>query len=240
MSSAAHISEAQLKANRENATRSTGPRTEAGKNRARLNGLRHGLAGHTVLMPYEDRAEYEAFVGKTVQSLQPESDAELALAKSIADSHWRLNRARAIEENIFALGASESDDPLDSALNQAQTFLNDARQIALLSLYEQRIHRTVKNNVAELNRLQAERKAARERALEEAMLLFQLHESKGIPYDPAEQIVCGTATCGYGFVYSTAEIARRVDRNRRLEQAKALFQTSSKRSSHRPQARRPA
>jgi hypothetical protein len=51
MSSAAHISEAQLKANRENATRSTGPRTEAGKNRARLNGLRHGLSGHTVVMP---------------------------------------------------------------------------------------------------------------------------------------------------------------------------------------------
>jgi DNA primase len=230
MSSAAQISEAQLKANRENATRSTGPRTEAGKNRARLNGLRHGLAGHTVVMPYEDRAQYDAFVAQTIESLQPESEAERALAASIADDHWRLNRARAIEENIFALGSSQGDDILDAALNQAQTFLNDGRQIALLSLYEQRIHRTLKNKVAELNRLQSERKAARERALEEAMLLFQLNESKGDHYDPAMD----------GFGYSAAEIARRVDRSRRLQQAKALFQPSSKHFSRRPQGRRAA
>jgi DNA primase len=220
MSSAAHISEAQLKANRENATHSTGPRTEAGKSRARLNGLRHGLAGQTVVMPYEDRAQYDAFVAQTVESLQPESDAERALATSIADDHWRLNRARVIEENIFALGSTDGEDLLDSALNQAQTFLNDARQIALLSLYEQRIHRTLRNNVAELNRLQAERKAARERALEEAVLLFQLSESKGIHYEPTAD----------GFGFSTAEVTRCADRARRLQQARALCCPSVTRS----------
>ena len=37
------ISEAQLKANQENAQKSTGPRTEEGKKRARINATRHGL-----------------------------------------------------------------------------------------------------------------------------------------------------------------------------------------------------
>ena len=34
----------QIKANRENAKRSTGPKTEAGKARSRRNALRHGLS----------------------------------------------------------------------------------------------------------------------------------------------------------------------------------------------------
>jgi len=38
--------EAQTNANRQNSRKSTGPRTEAGKNIARFNALRHGLTGH--------------------------------------------------------------------------------------------------------------------------------------------------------------------------------------------------
>jgi hypothetical protein len=45
MASPALISDAQLNANRENATRSTGPRTSEGKSRTRLKGLRQGLTG---------------------------------------------------------------------------------------------------------------------------------------------------------------------------------------------------
>ena len=211
MKSAAHISAAQLKANRENAARSTGPRTEAGKNRARLNGLRHGLAGDTVLMPYENRTEYEAFVAETIQNLQPESDAECSLAAAIADTHWRLKRLRAVEENILV---SPEDSPRAV----------DARQLALLSLYEQRIQGALRTNAAELARLQSERKAARERALEEAMHLFQLNESKGA--------ACTDTPTGFG--YSNAEIARRLDRKRRLERAKALFETGSAPTSRGP------
>ncbi len=47
--------------NRQNASHSTGPKTEAGKKRSSLNGLRHGLTGHTILLPTEDLAAYQDF-----------------------------------------------------------------------------------------------------------------------------------------------------------------------------------
>ena len=48
----------QIEANRRNARRSTGPRTEAGKARSRLNALKHGKRAVAVLplpvLPHED------------------------------------------------------------------------------------------------------------------------------------------------------------------------------------------
>ena len=47
-------SEAQIRANRENAQRSTGPRTEAGRQSSRLNSLKHGLAAKMLVLSDAD------------------------------------------------------------------------------------------------------------------------------------------------------------------------------------------
>jgi hypothetical protein len=225
MSSAAHISEAQLNANRQNAHRSTGPRSEEAKKRTRLNGLRHGLTGQTVVMPHEDRDAYEQFRRVTIAGLQPADDAERALAEVITDDKWRLNRARAIEENIFSLQLSATpvsgdvDDEINQALNQAQTFLDHAREIQLLTLYAGRIARAIDKNKAELKSLQTARIQAREAALEEAILLTELAQSKGETCVPAD------LDPGTGFGFSTSEIHRLIDRRKRLAEARALFAT---------------
>ena len=70
----------------------------------------------------------------------------------------------AIESNIFALGHLESpapdsseeslEDPeIHTALNSARVFLADAKQFALLSIYEQRIHRNLQKSIAQLSEL---------------------------------------------------------------------------------------
>src|SRR5215471_15811670 len=185
-------SAAQLEANRENAQHSTGPQTPEGKSRTRLNGLRHGLTGQTVVMPFEDRKAYERHSARIIDALQPSGDLERDLAQSIADDKWRLHRARSIEENLFAMGAE--DCPIDypdadrrgkAALVRSETFVRFAKEFQLLTLYESRINRNLKNNIAELARLQNDRKEQEARQLEEAALFAQLAESKGEAYDPA-------------------------------------------------------
>jgi hypothetical protein len=166
MASPAPISESQLAANRANAQLSTGPTTPAGKSRTRLNGLRHGLTGQTALLPDEDREAYAGHHAEFLAELRPEGLLETQLAHGIADDYWRLNRIKAIEDNIFALGIEShsgefSDDALtDNALSQAQTYLETSKEINLLSLYEQRLNRAVHKKHAELAELQRVRKVA--------------------------------------------------------------------------------
>ena len=50
-------SEAQIAANRANAQRSTGPRTEEGKEKSARNALNHGLCAERVVIDEEDREE---------------------------------------------------------------------------------------------------------------------------------------------------------------------------------------
>jgi len=160
-------SPAQLIANRENANHSTGPRTPEAKSRTRLNGLRHGLTGQTVLLPEDDLAAYHQHCTDLLADLAPEGPMEIQIAQSVADDYWRLNRIKAIEDNIFALGIEthagefHEDAALDAALAQAQTFLDHSSQINLLSIYEGRINRGVSKKLAELAELQRLRKVAR-------------------------------------------------------------------------------
>jgi hypothetical protein len=178
-------SPAQILANRENAHLSTGPRTPEGKSRTRLNGLRHGLTGQTILLPEEDRAVYDKHCADFLTELAPRGAVETQVAQSIADDYWRLNRIKAIEDNIFALGI-EADPDNDPALAQAQTFLDQAHRINLLSLYESRLNRAVSKKLVELRELQRLRKVAA--ANQGSGFEFSIapgHTTKTVPQTPS-------------------------------------------------------
>lgn len=93
----APASESRLAANRANAKKSTGPRTEEGKAASKKNSLRHGLTAKTVVLDVEDPAEYQAFRSHVIASFAPAPGAEQLLAEELADSLWRLKRAQRIE-----------------------------------------------------------------------------------------------------------------------------------------------
>ena len=53
----------QIEANRRNALKSTGPKTEAGKHSSRCNAVRHGLTAETVIGALEDAEDaFEAAI----------------------------------------------------------------------------------------------------------------------------------------------------------------------------------
>ena len=210
------ISEKQLAANRSNAARSTGPRTEEGKKNSSLNARRHNLTGQVTAMTDADRAAHDRFSAAIIQSLAPEGAMELQFAQRIATDSWRLNRASAIEDNLFALGYSEQPDgenqhpEIHAALGAARTFAAEGKQLQLLTLYEQRINRNLQKNFATLQALQAARKTQRESEMKNAIQLLQLNEKRNLPYEPAKD----------GFVFSNDEIHAAIDRERRLERAR--------------------
>ena len=135
---------------------------------------------------------------------------EIQLANSIAEDSWRLNRARAIENNMFALGHHHERREAQIALADAKTFQTQAAAFDRLTIYEQRINRNLQRNMKLLQELQADRKAQHKQALEEAKLLAQLNLVNGLPYEPEQN----------GFVFSPAEINRAIDRDNRLKAAK--------------------
>jgi hypothetical protein len=55
----------QVEANRRNALKSTGPKTEGGKQASRCNAVRHGFTAETVLSALEDAEDYKAFEGSS-------------------------------------------------------------------------------------------------------------------------------------------------------------------------------
>src|SRR5580698_832799 len=212
------ISEKQLEANRRNALRSTGPKTIEGKSNSSRNNLRHGLTGQINILPTEDREAHDAFCNELSDSLQPETLMEQQLAHSVAEDSWRLNRARAIENNMFALGHEGERREIQVALADARTFQANANQFQLLTIYEQRISRTAQRNLQQLQALQTERRQQHERALEEAQLLAQQSLVNGLAYDPAKD----------GFVFSNAEINFAIDRGNRLREAKQTASSTPK------------
>ena len=69
----------QFQANRRNALRSTGPRTEEGKRTSRRNALRHGLTAETVIDRLEDSEDHRAFEAAIVADYDAETAVEREL-----------------------------------------------------------------------------------------------------------------------------------------------------------------
>ena len=93
----------QLEANRLNALKSTGPRTEPGKQRSRQNALRHGLTAETVITTLENAADYQAFEASIASDYQPRTATERELVTRLASLLWRLRRSTAIETGLFRI-----------------------------------------------------------------------------------------------------------------------------------------
>ena len=206
-------------ANRANAQKSTGPRTDAGKQRSKLNGLRHGLTGHTIVLPTEDHSAYQGHAKRFFDQFKPAGALEEQLVQSLTDGAWRLNRVTALETNLLTLGLTERDGHLttghpeaDAALATARAFRDHAPSFATLSIYEQRIARLFAKTLEQLRELQAERHKKEEHDLDSAADLLEMHqERKELPYNPVQD----------GFVFSTGEIESFIRSRDRLYQARS-------------------
>src|ERR1700676_3744828 len=151
--------------NKANAQHSTGPRTAAGKQRSSLNALRHGLTGQTIVLPSEDLAAYQRHSQSFLAEYQPKGATESQLVQSLLDTAWQVNRAAAVETNLFALGITEMEDRIrashpedETALAMALAYREHNRAFANISIYHQPLSREFERTLALLRQIQAERR----------------------------------------------------------------------------------
>lgn len=230
-------SQKRIDANRANALKSTGPTSPAGRAKSRLNAVRDGLTGQVITLSDEERPIFEKLKAEYLAALKPADLEEHKLAHAIAWDTWRLDRLRATEMNMYALGdvpevqsagpgtpdsepgfEPDSDpDPdghlLETALASARTFRAESKRFERMSLYEQRLTRSLHRNRAALRELQAERQRRYEQDRKEEVLLARLEDLKDSRYEST-----GAPTPN-GFVFSSDEINSRARRERNLEAA---------------------
>ena len=100
----------QIEANRRNALKSTGPKTEAGKHSSRCNAVRHGLTAETVIGALEDADDYKAFEAAITADYDAQSAVERELVLRLASILWRLRRATIMETGLFEIQAGHLRD----------------------------------------------------------------------------------------------------------------------------------
>ncbi len=110
------ISAARLAANRANAQKSTGPRTEAGKAISRLNGLTHGCAAATAVLPGENAEELQARVETWFEELDARSDTERTLVETAVHAAWRVERCRKAENAALSKKVLLAGEAFDADL----------------------------------------------------------------------------------------------------------------------------
>lgn len=98
-------SKKKIAANRANARKSTGPKTQAGKEVSRGNSLVHGLTAEVVLLDHEDPAALEALrdaIYAEYLPTGPRSAVDLDMADQLVMTLWRLRRIPAFERALVA------------------------------------------------------------------------------------------------------------------------------------------
>lgn len=201
-------SSAQIAANQRNAQLSSGPTSETGKAKSSLNAVKTGLTGHTVLLPGDDAASYEAHVSSFMQRYAPATEDERNLVQSLADTEWRLLRIPALEMSIYAVGRLEfvelfpkEDEGVRKHLIEAKVFLTYQRQLNNLSIQENRLRRQREKDSAALRELQENRKRQERVRLDKAahQYIQAVYEGTHQQWTPED----------FGFEFSLAQIELR-------------------------------
>jgi hypothetical protein len=91
----------QIAANRENAKKSTGPKTPAGKAASSRNALRHGLYSTDLVLPSEDFEEFKAFARRLNEAYAPRDALEEEVVRDIVMVRVRLRRFERVELELY-------------------------------------------------------------------------------------------------------------------------------------------
>lgn len=128
----------QIDANRRNAARSTGPKTDKGKKQSRRNALKHGLAGSGLILPADDAEAVNERIAEWHSSLKPFDPYEVWMLEVIAVESIRVDRCRIQDrvlrdEQMHQTGSSRHENQRQSAAKLASKLAKDPSVAARLA-----------------------------------------------------------------------------------------------------------
>jgi len=175
-----YVSSRKIEANRQNALKSTGPRTEIGKKIVARNAMKHGFFSKFLLISHpdgnEDPIEYQNFYAGIREHYQPFDFLEELFVEKIAVWSWRLRRllryengqiTRSLAEHsheIKQLSAGDEEEldlpelsspEIDAVIDHL--FLPPKEELDKLLRFEAMITKQLNHAVADLERLQRRR-----------------------------------------------------------------------------------
>jgi hypothetical protein len=175
-------SEAQLKANLANATRSTGPKSSSGKETSRANSYKHGLTGSGIVLPEREAAEVKRRYDSFSATVKPVNEIDAAIVLHAARSSVRMEmcasyRTAMLTERVQkALADYDVSEGLDEAAlsklrHQVSTrAMFDSSPEATLALkYEAATERSFFRCMKELEKMKKAAKEAEEERFEEKL-----------------------------------------------------------------------
>jgi hypothetical protein len=143
----------QIKANRRNALKSTGP-SPAGKQVSATNATKHGLFTEHLIVRDEDLAAFRQFSEHIHAEFRPQGPTEAFYVEHLIDQCWRLRTCLKLETDLFDYYRVYENE----RGNLGIAFAHDASQknaVTRLSEYAPRFQRGLLKDIAELRRLQA-------------------------------------------------------------------------------------
>ena len=180
-------SDRQIAANRENAQKSTGPRTDEGKRKSRLNPIKHGMyCAASTLRQLEGGKDFENLIESFRQDIRPHGALQEALVEQLASMHHRIRRYNQIETFVTSKHIINGGD-FATAMARDHNINHDS--VPKLAAMAARLHREFRATIKTLFEVQRnepewldESLAAREEALAQA----QAAKTNPICHPPAD------------------------------------------------------
>jgi len=151
------VSIKQLQANRQNAQKSTGPKTPEGKTKVSQNAVTHGLTSRRPVLSIEDKDEFDLHANEVLVWLDPQDPIEKILARRTAMLSWRLQRASVYEtlvlENLLTAEAEEVADSADHLGQIIAADFQNAQTLTKIQRYETQLERSMLRCVNTLKRI---------------------------------------------------------------------------------------
>ncbi len=181
------VTEKKKQSNRQNAKKSTGPKSEEGKQTISQNAVKHGLYSNALILNSpnlkEDQSEYLNLVLDLEKELAPEGVLENTLVRTVANCIWRSRRVTLAETAQIERQLEDIDSDvrihigLSSYIDQTEEELSedDMRRLRKTCIgknaipneniatnllrYELRLNRELSRALKTLYRIQYHRKA---------------------------------------------------------------------------------